>query len=428
MRRPEGTHPVYWRTLRYSPPKDWNLTSVDDIAAVTKGKLPKTLFDEPTDTSVPYLLIDGLSEGEHQYTEDTELPMVQESDSVVVADGSRSGLPLRGISGALGSTLLRYRAKDGYDANFLYYLLQSLYSFTNTATIGGAVPHLDKRLLGQLKLAIPEEDEAEKIAEILVAFDELKKECLGKLTTAHRLKSALMQQLFTKGIPGRHEEFQIIHVFRKAIEIPKCWDADRLGSNSVRFQYGTNGASNDYKTGYPVIAIPQVVAPRLELGDVPYVDIPVDEANNLKLEEDDVLLIRTNGNSEYIGKSTLVTQEVAVQHVVFASYLIRVRTDKEKLLGSYLNYFLASPLGRRQSLSMANTSAGNYNIGARSLRQFTIPNPDIDEQEETVKILHACEDNIDANVEKLNSLANLKKSLLQNLLTGKVRLKKEATV
>lgn len=247
-----------------------------------------------------------------------------------------------------------------------------------------------------------------------------------QLLAAEHMKAALMQQLFTRGIPGRHNRYKPITVFRRRTDIPKIWEASHLGDNVTRVEYGTNEPSNDYRAGYPVIAIPQVIATRLELGQVPYTDLKEKEANALRLVDGDVLLIRTNGNPNYMGKSTLVTKDVAAKHVVFASYLIRIRTNQTRLLGAYLNYFLASPLGRQQALAMANTSAGNHNLGARSLKRFWLPRPDTKEQEEIVEILDRCEDTLDAISKKIESLGRFRKSLLQNLLTGKVRVNTEA--
>lgn len=303
---------------------------------------------------------------------------------------------------------------------YLYYLLQYLRLDRLNAATG--VPGLTRRDAHFMMGAFPSEAEQNKIVELTDVGERAIDDIESELAAARRLKTALMQQLFTKGIPGRHRKTQAIEVFRRCVEIPKDWEPARLGPNTTMIQYGTNAASNDYRVGYPVIAIPQVVASRLELGDVPYADLGNDEANELRLMENDVLLIRTNGNPDYMGKSTLVTSEVARSHVVFASYLIRVRTDEDLIRGAYLNYFLASPLGRRQALAMANTSAGNHNLGARSLKQFWIPRPDPTEQDEIVSILHQCEDTISALVAKSTALLRLKKSLFQNLLTGKVRV------
>jgi restriction endonuclease S subunit len=205
--------------------------------------------------------------------------------------------------------------------------------------------------------------------------------------------------------------------------MPDAWDIGPLRNSVPIVEYGTNAPSNDGKHGYPVVAIPEVIASRFRLGECSYVEVSEEEANALRLQPDDVLLIRTNGNAEYIGKSTVIGDEAAEQHILYASYLIRIRTDKALLSGRYLNYFLASSLGRRLCLAMANTSAGNHNLGSRAIKQFIFPRPSTDEQAEIVGLIDAAEDSIEAVQEEITALQRLKRSLLQNLLTGKVRVK-----
>ncbi|TAK28842.1 MAG: restriction endonuclease subunit S [Chloroflexota bacterium] len=320
-----------------------------------------------------------------------------------------------------------YVRRKGEDSwKYLFYLLSYLRLDRLNAATG--LPGLSRRDAHLMLGVFPPLDEQQQMVSALDMCDEAMGIVSRQIGATQRVKAALMQQLFTKGVPGRHSKYKSIVVFRRRVDFPATWEASQLRSNVTRVEYGTNAPSNEYKAGYPVIAIPQVVASRLELGDVPYADLTKAEANALRLEPDDVLLIRTNGNPDYIGKSTVVTSDVAAQHVVFASYLIRVRTEKTRLLGAYLNYFLASPLGRRQAMAMANTSAGNHNLGARSLKQFWLPLPEKDEQQDIVETLNRCEDTVDALGRKLKSLEELKQALLQNLLTGKVRVNMEALV
>jgi type I restriction enzyme S subunit len=395
------------------------------MASYFKGKLPSSILEIPIENSIPYLLVEAFEQNQSLYTDNLSLPRVTETDIVVVADGSRSGFPLRGKTGALGSTLLCYQPVEGVDSNFLFYLFQSLYGFTNTATIGGAVPHLDKRLLDMLELYVPLPDEQHLIGQCLVIIDQAISATETRLTASRRVKTALMQQLFTRGLPGQHRNFKRSVVFRHEFDVPENWDVDRLGKSVVLTEYGSNAPSNDLRIGFPIITIPEVVASRFQLGKCSYADVSEGEALALKLQPDDVLLIRTNGNPEYIGKSTVIGEIAVEQHLIYASYLIRVRTDGAKLSGRYLNYFLASPLGRRQCHAMANTSAGNHNLGTRSIRQFILPRPEPREQDEIVKLIDAAEDSIAAISAEIEKLQRLKKSLLQNLLTGKVRLKSE---
>ncbi len=275
----------------------------------------------------------------------------------------------------------------------------------------------------KLPLRFPvDPDEQRRIAAALKLADDAIAKARAELEATRELKRSLMTQVFENGLaPSVSKKPYKIHRCYTA-SIPAHWDTEPLGKSLVLVEYGTNAPSNDYQSGYPVIAIPQVVAPHLSLTDVPFAEVSETEAAALRLITDDVLLIRTNGNPEYIGKSTIVSEEVGTRHTIFASYLIRLRTDKEKLLGAYLNYFLASPLGRRQAGAVANTSAGNNNIGARAIKQFKLPRPPVPEQEQIVDLLNGVETEINALVAKVEALQQVKKSLLQNLLTGKIRL------
>lgn len=282
--------------------------------------------------------------------------------------------------------------------------------------------NLNWRDYQRLMLPWPEIEEQRRIAAALKLADDAIQKARAELDATRELKRSLVSHVFERGLNlGVATKPCRIHRCYTAM-IPNHWDDDKLGKNLTLVEYGTNAPSNDYRGGYPVIAIPQVVAPHLTLTDVPFAEVPEGEAYALRLETDDVLLIRTNGNPEYIGKSTIVSKEVAATHTIYASYLIRVRSQKDKLLGAYLNYFLASPLGRRQAGAAANTSAGNNNIGARAIKQFRLPRPPIEEQEQIVGLLDTLEKQIDAQTAKVSAVLELKRSLLQNLLTGKIRI------
>jgi len=283
--------------------------------------------------------------------------------------------------------------------------------------------NLDFRDYLRVYLPKPPPEEQKAIARILRTTNETLVAVEAKLTASQWLKTALMQQLFTRGLPGRHTRFKIVRVLRKEFGVPESWVVAPLRTSLESVEYGTNAPSNDEKHGLPVVAIPEVITARFRLGECSYAEVSEEEANTLKLAPDDVLLIRTNGNPAYIGKSTVIGDEAAHQHIIFASYLIRVQTNKRNLSGKYLNYFLASPFGRRQCLAMANTSAGNHNLGARSIKQFCFPRPSPDEQTEIVALMNATEDSIEAIQNEIDALHRVKRSLLQNLLTGRVRVR-----
>jgi type I restriction enzyme S subunit len=284
--------------------------------------------------------------------------------------------------------------------------------------------NLDFRDYLQIRLPKPPRGEQDAIAERISVVDRMGRELGKQLAVVQALRTSLLQSRFTGGVPGRHQQHQDVTLLRRVYRIPASWRFERLGAFLSQVDYGTNAPSND-SVGWPVVAIPQVIEPVLRRGDWPFANIPRSEADQLRLTEDDVLLIRTNGNADYIGKSTVVPAELATDHVVFASYLIRAR-PRQGLAGPYLNLFLASPLGRRQLVAVANTSAGNHNLGARALKRMLIPLPSVEEQADIVDEISAVDRLADSIQAKRSAVDAVKQSLLQNLLTGRVLVSEPA--
>src|SRR6266851_7671611 len=93
--RPAGANPVYWASFRAAPPESWPLKAIREMASTFKGKLPSKILNQPNERTLPYLLMEGLRGGAHVFTEETHLPSVSETDSLVIADGSKSGFAVR---------------------------------------------------------------------------------------------------------------------------------------------------------------------------------------------------------------------------------------------------------------------------------------------------------------------------------------------
>ena len=212
------------------------------------------------------------------------------------------------------------------------------------------------------------------------------------------------------------EQSVLEKVFRNLVAEPR-----RLGEFTVDVRYGTSKASNDRSRGNAVLRIPNVVRNRLALDDVAYVDLPSSEVERLQLGDGDLLLVRTNGNPSYVGRSVVFRRPDA-RIWVYASYLIRVRM-RNRILPDYVNVFLGLERGRRELLRRVTTSAGNHNINSNSIRLIRIPVPvSRNAQEQIVELAKGFRLLIDSLEAKARALSNLKRSLMHDLLTGKVRV------
>ncbi len=107
-----------------------------------------------------------------------------------------------------------------------------------------------------------------------------------------------------------------------------------------------------------------------------------------RLETGDVLFNRTN-SYDLVGRTGVYKLEG--DHV-FASYLVRLKTDATVLLPDYLCAFLNAPLGRRQVMRFATRGVSQTNVNVSNLRTVTMPLPTIDYQQAVVDHLEAFRD------------------------------------
>ena len=249
-----------------------------------------------------------------------------------------------------------------------------------------------------MPLPYPPLEEQSAIARILDAVDTVLECTRETLQTVDVLHGAVLEDAFA------------------SLEAEHC----RLGTFATEVRYGTSVASNDLTRGNPVLRIPNVVGDRLALDDVAFVELSEPDVERLKLADGDLLLVRTNGNPNYVGRS-VVFRRPDNRTWVYASYLIRVRL-KDELLPDFVNTYLGLELGRRQLLQRVTTSAGNHNINANSIRLIRLPVPPPAEQERLAELATAFRNRCDALMAMVGALQNLKESLMHALLTGRVRV------
>ena len=286
--------------------------------------------------------------------------------------------------------------RRGDNLRFLHHLLNYLpLKFLNAAT---GVPGLSRRDAYSLLGVFPRVEEQAAIARILDAVDTALECTRETVQSEDVLQRVVLEDAFA------------------SLEAEYC----RLGTFATEVRYGTSVASNDKAHGNPVLRIPNVVGNRLALNDLAFVELPESDVERLKLADGDLLLVRTNGNPNYVGRS-VVFRRPDNRTWVYASYLIRVRL-KDELLPDFVNTYLGLERGRRQLLQRVTTSAGNHNINANSIRLIRLPVPPPAEQERLAELATAFRNRCDALMTMVDALKNLKKSLMHDLLTGKIRV------
>ncbi len=166
-------------------------------------------------------------------------------------------------------------------------------------------------------------------------------------------------------------------------DLPEGWVRAPLGLLLDELKYGTSKRSAYDQPGTPVLRIPNVSTGALSVEDLKYADLDDRELAALRLREDDLLMIRSNGSVQLVG--TTVAATPAAEGMAYAGYLIRLRVDPEVLRPEFLCLVLASPQLRRQIELPARSTSGVHNINSQEVRGLFVPVPSLDEQAEIVR-------------------------------------------
>ena len=100
---------------------------------------------------------------------------------------------------------------------------------------------------------------------------------------------------------------------------------------------------------------------------------------------------------------------------------IRLKVDGEKHSEKFVFYFLNSPMFRNQALD-ASTGSTRKRIGLSELRVLLLFAPSKNEQTAIATILSDMDNELQALTQKLEKARALKQGMMQQLLTGKIRL------
>lgn len=307
-----------------------------------------------------------------------------------------------------------------YFYEYIYYSLKNIVNNLISISQGGGQPNLTKGIVDNSTLLMPSLlNEQKAIAKILSTVDELIQVTKETIIKAERLKKSLMQNLLTGKLKpdGTWRTDDEFYEDEKYGRIPKTWSYKKLSSVLTECQYGLSKAMNE--TGkYPIFRMNNIENGKMVTEPMAYIDLSDKEFEKYKVNKGDILINRTN-SLELVGKVGIFNLE---GDYVFASYLIRLKTNEETD-PYYINYYLNYHDGIKKIKSKVTPAISQANINVSNIKAIVIPLPnDIMEQEQISNLLNETDNQIENKKSKIKSLEKLKKSLMQNLLTGKKRI------
>jgi type I restriction enzyme S subunit len=271
--------------------------------------------------------------------------------------------------------------------------------------------------LAKLLVLLPPLPEQRKIAAILSSVDEAIDKTQAVIDQLGVVKKAMMQELLTKGLPGRHTRFKQSEIGM----VPEEWEVVPL--RELLATGPTNGKSPPARTtppGTPTFSIAAVRQGRVNiLENLKYTDVTDADIQRFAVEPGDILIVRGNANPDLIGKCGVVG--VAPPSCIYPDILMRARTN-QRMDGSLLVTIWNADVVHDQLLLKAKTTNGTYKVNQSDVATTLVPVPGIDEQHALASLFDGLGSSISANGAELDGLVRVKSALMSVVLTGEVRV------
>lgn len=317
---------------------------------------------------------------------------------------------------ASNSIMIKCYNDNDYDFLYYYFLSPTGQEKLHSITTGTAVLKFNKTDLKKIALPIPPQLEQQRIVlqikSLFSKLEEAKEKVQEVIDGFNSRRAAILAMAFSG---------QLTEKWRMGKDYSlNEWKDVVLSKVVLGFKYGSSEKSTYENNGMPVLRIPNIGDGVIDFSDMKFLaHYDIDKDN--QVHEDDILIIRSNGSRDLIGKCAIVP--VLERDYAYASFLIRIKPSEE-ILPRFLVLYLNSSIARSQMFFKAKSSSGIHNINSKELGAIKIKVPYLEEQKEIVRIL-------DQIIEKENEARTLaeivddkidavKKSILEKAFRGKL--------
>ncbi|PME29181.1 hypothetical protein BCV39_08650 [Vibrio sp. 10N.286.55.E10] len=307
--------------------------------------------------------------------------------------------------------------------DFVYHNLDSRYDELRGVSGGSGRAGLNLTIINEQELLIPPLPEQKKIAAILTSVDDVIEKTQAQIDKLKDLKTGMMQELLTRGVgvDGKpHTEFKDSPVGR----IPKGWDVVALSQSLSKIDSGWSPACVETPpaTGeWGVIKVSAVTRGRFLEQESKTLPNNLEPKPHAQIKRGDILLTRANGVADLVGKCVMV-HETPKANLMMSDKILRLNYN-DRIHSTYLLHYFNSRQVRKQIELSWGGSSGQKNISQADIKGYFIALPPLNEQIVIGDSISKIDTLLSVKEAKLRKLEDLKKALMQDLLTGKVRVK-----
>lgn len=277
---------------------------------------------------------------------------------------------------------------------------------------------LSKSAFSELALLLPPLGEQKKIAAILSSVDEAIEATQAVIDQLQVVKKAMMAELLTRGLPGRHTRFKETEIG----EVPEEWEVVSLEDLCSAIVDCPHTTPKYVEAGFPVIRTADVIPGRMLLRQAKLVS---EETLNERAKR----LVPVPGDIFYSREGERFGIAAPVPHGVrtcVGQRMMHLRASST-VDASFLCWLMNAPMVYGQAVAeVGGSTSPHVNVG--SVKRFNVARPSYEEQVAISQVLDRLERRVESEEAVVAAQQALKAALMSVLLTGEVRVKPDEEV
>jgi len=395
-------------------PEEWEVVKLGDVSDLIMGQSPPGDTYNTAGQGMPFL------QGKAEFTEISPRHIKYTTKPLKIAAMKSILISVRAPVGdvnisdrdyCIGRGLASISLKEGSN-NFLFYILKFYKKSLENEGYGSTFKAINRTKLENFKIPLPSLSEQKKIAAVLSAVQEAREKTEAVIAAAKELKKSLMKYLFTYGPVPVTEADQVRLKETEIGVMPEEWGVAPIHKIG-RIITGTTPRTNlrEYYDGPYMFIAPGDIGNKVYVENTEKYLTEKGLRVSRPLPKNSVLVVCIGAT---IGKVALTKIDNCTTNQQINSIIVSERNDPKFI---YYSLSLRAPflplLAGRAAVPIVNKS---------NFAQFKISLPNYCIQKKISEILFFLDQKIESEQSKKQALDQLFKSLLHNLMTGKIRV------
>lgn len=306
------------------------------------------------------------------------------------------------------------RPRNAADSEFVYQqvVTDDFQRHVGPRMTGTGYPAVRPKDVADFPILVPPPEERARIAEVLDSIDAAIEHTEAVISATERLRSALLAELLTRGVPGWHTEWKDVPGIGT---IPACWEVVRLGEVAgVRYGLGQPPKESG---GDPV---PMIRATNIRRGRITTDELlflgrdGIPASRSAFLEAGEIVVVRSGA---YTGDSALISQQWAG---AVAGYDLIV-SPSPAIDPVLLSQYLLSPFVQKY-FDMQRARSAQPHLNSQELSDTPVMLPPRNEQTVISGVLMNTDQRIDAENGVLKHISAVKVAASSAVLSGRLRV------